>query len=684
MSEIIKQITENEKDMLRFLKEAPIVIPENNPIAGFDLFDPQKITPPFLPRDMDKGDNLHFSMGITFLTYGFKGVAQKARKALATAENAERKASLTAIASVYDAVCEFILRHAQAVENKLADCEENEKERLEKLLAVLKKIAEDKPETLYEAVQCYYFAWKLRGVLNTSTMGRLDQYLYPFYKHDIEAGIITEQEAFELICALCERANDSGSGDTLMNVMLGGQTAEGKDLSNDLSVIMTRASIKVAKAEPHLNYRYHKGMREDLLEALSQLQAMGMGQATLYNDEVIIPALIKAGIPKEYAYDYTNDGCTEITIDQKSTIFFDKFDTVKCMELALFNGEPPELPGKAMVGYWNRYVPAGEWQTTLELGYKSGDAENAESFEEVFECCKRQMVYQLNQIGGRLIDNYRRMQSESVAPAFLNGSFEETLSSGEDCHRKGLPVECLTMFSGSIPTVADCLAAIKTVVFERKSYSMKELLSALRANFEGYEVMRRELLNAPKFGNDHDLPDSIAAELAELFCDTMHELGRSRGIIIWPALLGYLFVQEAFFTGATPDGRKWKDPIAEHYSATPGKATKGPTALICSVGKANLAKAFGTAPIHITLTRSIVPNDKNGAKLMRTIADAAVEKNFVALNLAVYDVERLKQAQLDPENNADIIVRVWGYSARFIDLSDEMQEHIIRRTGGCE
>lgn len=668
-----------KEDMLRFLREAPVVIPEEGTIAGFTLFDPKEVRPPELPRDMHLYDNLHFSMGTTFLTYGFAGVAERAGQAVRPDMPEERSASLTAICEVYQAICRFIERHAQEAGRQMETAEGQRRERLEGMREDLTVLSAGRPRTFHQAVQAYYFAWKLRGILNTSTMGRLDQYLYPFYAADIENGTETPESALALICELWELVNQSGSGDTLMNVMLGGQTPEGEDLTNDLSVLMLKATGRVAKAEPHVNYRYHKGMREDFLEEAARVQLLGIAQATMYNDEVLIPALLAAGIPQEYAYDYTNDGCTEIIIDQKSTIFFDKFDIVKCFELAFFNGNPPPLPGEAKVGYWNRYLPAGEWTTTLETGFASGDMAGAKTFEECLEAFRRQFRYQMMRSLTNLIENYKKICSEDVAPALLNGSFEETLSTGMDCHRDGLPVQCINMFAGSIPTVADCLAAIRETVFEKKLFTIAELQQAVAADFEGYEPMRRQLLAAPKFGNDIDSVDLLAADIAELFCDLVKEAGDAHGVVVWPSLLGYLFVQESYFTGATPDGRHWKDPIAEHYSPTPGRAVNGPTAVMCSCGKGPLKRAFGTAPVQISLSRSVVARDEQGLAVVRALTEAAVKKDFVMLNIGIYDVDVLREARKHPEQYEDIIVRVWGYSARFIDLSDEMQRHVIAR-----
>ncbi len=677
--EFIEKIAALRDEMLRFLEQAPVVIPDEGTIAGFTLFDPEKIKPPRYPKEAEAYDNLHFSMGTTFLQYGFAGVADRAEQALSPDMPPERRANLEAVRDVYRAVCVFIDKHAQAAKERMREAQGERLADLSVMYDTLTRLASDAPRTFRDAVQAYYFAWKLRGVLNTAAMGRLDQYFYPFYKADLENGVETEESALSLICQLWELVNQSGSGDTLMNVMLGGQTADGKDLANDLSVLMLKATARVAKAEPHVNYRYHKGTRADFLQAAAEVQLLGIAQATMYNDETLIPALTEAGIPREYACDYTNDGCTEIIIDQKSTIYFDRFDIVKCFELAFFNGNPPPLPGRAEARYWTHNAPAQEWRSMLEEGYESGDMAKAETFEECCEIFRRQFRYQLLKALDRLADRYEHILSDCVAPPLLNGSYEETLSTGLDCNRGGLPVQCLTMFAGSIPTVADCLAAIRETVFEKKLFTVREIQQAVAANFEGYEMMRRQLLKAPKFGNDIDSVDFLAADIANLFCDTVKEAGDRRGFVIWPALLGYIFVQEACFTGATPDGRKWKDPIAEHYSPTPGRAVNGPTAVMRSCGKGPLRRAYGTAPVQLSLSRSAVPKNEQGFQIVQALTEAAVKQGFVMLNIGIYDLDVLEKARENPEQYEDVIVRVWGYSARFIDLSDEMQRHVMAR-----
>ncbi len=674
----IDAIRYQEAEMLRFLGEAPIVLPTDSRIAGYTVLNTKEFAPPKYDPEWNIADNLHFSMGTTYLTYGFGGVAERAYANM-EGKDEEAKQTLLSVAHVYEGVVSYIKRHIDEIDARIGEASPEARENLAYMREKLWEIAYGAPKTLGGAAQAFYLAWKLRGTLNTATIGRLDQYLYPFYRNDIDSGRLTEEEALDIMCDLWGRFNASGSGDTLMTLTLGGQNQDGEDEANDLSVLMLKASCIVHQPEPHVHIRYHKNTREDFMNQAAKLQVLGGGQGSIYNDEVIIPSLVDAGIPLCHACNYATDGCTELIIDRKSGIRFTNIDSVKCLEYALFNGNPPPLPGPAVTKYWTHRTEAKEWQTTLVPPCDSGDVSEATCFEEVYDAYCRQFIYQITRKTKRLIGAHRYFKENSVTPSFLNGSYDECLESGADSFRGGLPVDCLMMFAGSLTTVADSLAALKHVVFDKKHYTMREVLDALAANYEGYEAMRRELADAPKFGNDNDMVDLIAADLAKLFIDTTKKVGDEENIRIWPALLGYLFVQEAHFTGATPDGRRWKDPIAEHYSATPGKAVNGPTALISSAAKGPLKRAYGTAPVHVTLPRTLVPINEEGESLIKRLVRVAVKKEFLMLNIGIYDVDAMRKAQKNPEKYADLIVRVWGYSARFIDLSEDMQEHVIAR-----
>lgn len=174
-----------------------------------------------------------------------------------------------------------------------------------------------------------------------------------------------------------------------------------------------------------------------------------------------------------------------------------------------------------------------------------------------------------------------------------------------------------------------------------------------------------------------------AADLVNRICEYVEAYSREAGFGIWPALVGWKFVEEAYGSAASPDGRRYGDPIAEHYCATPGRAKNGVTALLNSIAKAPLARALGIAPVHLSLPRNFTADEAAGVAILDTIFRAAVEKGLAEYNVAVYDADLLRRAQENPEAHQDLIVRVWGFSAKFIDLSREMQDHVISRIINC-
>ncbi|MBQ7455340.1 MAG: hypothetical protein IJS53_02750 [Clostridia bacterium] len=664
---LLEAIENSRKLVLELLAVLPVRGPEaGGVIAGFTKEADIPMQPHWPhPFFLMAGDNRHYPMGKTYLRYGFRGVAERAEKnALAPDKTPEARANLLAARDEYNALAGFAARHADAVDDPA-------------LKADYLQLASGAPLTFRQAVQAFYLLWRVRSVGCTGSIGRLDQHLYPFYRADMEAGRLTEDEALSILCELWEKLNAVASGDTLVTLMLGGSGPDGADETNDLSCLMLRASLAVRKTEPHVSVRLHEKTRADFRALVSQVHLLGHGQAAVYYDANILPVLIAHGVPAEYACRYCTNGCTEVVLDGAGKIEFDPMDAVKTVELTLNRGAEPALPGDTVGYYWTRNVPPVEQKSTCDPGFDSGDwTASKEALRAAFD---RQLVHQFRYHIDRLMRRRSDMRAFGLAHALLNASFDTLLESGGDAVRGDLPCDVWMLFAGSLPTAADALTALNRAVFEEKRYTSQEIMNALAANFEGCEEMRARLRGLPKFGNDNDEADAEAARLCALFCDTLEACSRENGVLIWPALIGYLFVQEALFTGATPDGRRWKDPIGEHFSPTPGCAVNGPTALMLSAAKAPLKRAFGVAPVHISLPRSAASDREKSLETLAQLVDAGEKLGFNMLDISIYDAEEMREAQKDPENHADLIVRVWGYSARFIDLSDEMQEHVIAR-----
>jgi len=619
------------------------------------------------PWEVLGADNQHFAMNMeTVLRLGFAGIARQARKNSASLTG-EEAGYLEAIAHCYEAAMGFVAAHADEAEVQLVSASGEERQRLERIAHNCRALSEREPRTFSEAVQLSWFAWCIRRCGWGGTIGRLDQHLYPFYKTDLESGRLTREAAFELLCELWEGYNRATRGDTLSNLILGGQDRNGNDATNKMSYLMIDVALAVRKSEPQLSVRIHKNMPQDFLDKIAELQLLGHGQGAIYHDECIIPELVKLGVPLSSARNYANDGCTEVTIDGESGISMAQMEAVKSLELTIFNGQQ------------NPRLDDEEIHTVCKSGFSTGDFSAMTSFEEVYDAFLRQYLYQVDALMNWLCDCIRSEQEDGVSLPFLAGTFPECLKSGRDPFRGGFTVPCQVIFSGSIPTVADGLAAIRQVVFEEKACTPTDLLDALRVDFVGHEPLRRRLLHAPKFGNDDDRVDEIAADIARCFCERVRQHPTPTGKPIWPALYNFTFNNCAKTVGATPDGRRWKDPIAEHYSPTPGRAKSGPTAVIRSACKGPLNEACGAALFHISLSRDVVPQNAQGRTLLKQLLNTALELGVAIMSTAIYDVDMMRDAKLYPVRHEDLVVRVWGYSARFIDLAEDMQDHIIAR-----
>ena len=676
--EYIHKVAESYREAI---KESPIFIPDSGVIAGPRRFykdNPMEIWKRLEDEELFLGiDNCHFPMNSSFLQLGYRGIIEKASSQRDDL-SLEQKEFLEAIRKVYEAAEKYIFRHALEAQCKYNEAGFNEMQRFSVIANNCRVLSEGKPQNFMQAVQLFWFSWRLRGIF-TSSIGRLDQYLYHFYKNDIEQGSLTKEEALDVLIELWEAFNDAGTGDTLKNLMLGGVDSEGEDSTNELSYLMLEASIVVRKPEPHINVRIHSSTPKEFIQKVVELQLIGQGQPTIYNDDLLIASLTQYGVPLESARNYSNDGCTELVIDGESGIVFLQMEAVKSLELTLFNGEENKTLPKAMTKKWTNSMPEFKPKTNLKLGYKSGDLTKMGSFEEVYEAFIKQYLYQTDRMLQVLCSDMHWLKDEGVSSPFLSGTFPICLEKAVDPFRGGFNVECYQLLSGSITTAADSLAAIKKVVFEDGYCNIGELLEAVQSNFDGCEELRQRLINAPKFGNDDDFVDCIAADIAKRFCEYVLNYPTPNGKPVWPGLYNIDFNTFTKILGATPDGRKAGDPIAEHFSPTPGRAKNGPTAVINSAVKAPLSLGVASSPLHITLSRDNVPMNETGKSLLEHLLISSLKMGVVVLNTAIYDEEVLKKAKANPEYYGDIVVRVWGFNARFVDLTEDLQDHIIER-----
>ena len=626
-------------------------------------------------------DNHHYPLGTAFHEYGLSGIASLAEKCAIDNSDETVCELYEGIAAVYQALCAKFAGFSAWVLKKMdSEDDANRKSRMAVTADMMKRLASGRPDSFRDALGLEYLIWLIRTICTGGAcIGCFDRHLVSFYEKDIADGRLTDEEALGYLKEVWLGMNVRGSGDTLTNVVVGGMDAEGNDASSMLSVLMVRASIELsAYSEPHMTVRCHRKMRRDLFEAMLELQLKGGGQGTFSNDDIVLPALLRRGYTPETAAVYTPDGCTEFLSDGHSTITFNHIDAAGTFELAFNNGRYTEFERKPVPYFHKNNTPKVVMPDCRE-GFESGSFDEAENFEEVFEAFMRQYLYQLDNRMNELKEHHELWSREATGSLFANGTYSDVLVSGIGMFRGGLKETCYMVFAGSVPAAADCLAAVKKWVFDEKKYTISEIRKALEVNYVGYGRMQTDLKSAPKFGNDDDSVDLIAAEIVRRFCERTEEYSRKEEIRIVPALIGWKFLEEGYAVGPTPDGRNYGDGIAEHFNAAPGNAKSGPTAVLLSASKAPLSMAAGTAPIHISLPSGVFHGNAEGMEILRSLNEAAMKLGIMYFNVAIYNEEKLLDAQKHPERYEDLIVRVWGFSAKFIDLAREMQNHVISR-----
>ena len=652
-------------------------IPDAGVIAGAEKLD--NVFPFPCPEEWSIGeDNSHYPLSYAFLIEnGIPALMARAEASLARVQAEENRLRLEAILLFLRLFKSFIGSHAALAESR-ARVDTNDVRRLLRIARNCHALTEGAPQSFEQALQLFYFAWRLRSVNHTSCIGRMDVQLGRSYARSIAAGM-TRQEAHDLICELVRKLNAMGTGDTLMNVMLGGVDEDGHDVSSDLGVLIMECCGELGLSEPHVNIRYHAKTPDFFKRAVEALISRCQGQGTLYVDEHIIPQLVRRGVPLRVARCYANDGCTEVTLEGNAGIFFWQMESMKSLELALFNGrESPNAP-HVPVRKWNRRFQPKPYESGLEIGFESGEVTLCKTFDDFMACFYRQYDHQLarycQRISQAILEHKQsdRFQTSLLAQCMI----PRVLDTGLEPVRGGYGCDNYQLLSGSIPTVADSLYAVKEAVFDRRICTMGELMDALRENFEGHELLQAQLRAIAKFGNDEDGVDMIASEVACHFCAFVEGYPFPHGVQVFPGMYNIDFLMFASILGATPDGRDAGDAIGCHYSPTPNRAVKGATAALFSASKGDLPRGLAASPVYLTLPRLV---DADYPQIISSLLYGCEALRLPIVNLSIVDTAELEDARVHPEKHRDLVVRVWGYNAYFVDLDDDLQLHIINRT----
>ena len=552
------------------------------------------------------------------------------------------------------------------------------KAELEAVAAICRKVPAHPAETFPEALQAVYFiqiAIQIEANGMSISLGRPDQFLLPYYRADLESGRLTEEAALEWIEAFYLKLSETdkiysnratrflqgpGHGQVFT---LGGVDKDGNDATNELSRLFLLADRDIRLVQPDFAVRVHPGTPEDFLTEASINIRAGLTKPKMLNDPVIIESMVDYGCSLEDARDWGCLGCTETVVNGKTDSWGNagQINLAKCLELALNNG-------RCM-------------QTGIRMGPETGDPAGFADFDAVLDAFKTQVRYFVKYLV--LFDNIiDRCHAEVVPVPLLSTCIDGCLERGIEFNRGGAVYNTSSPVGVGPITAGDSLAAIKTLVFDRKAVSLTDLVDALKADFEGREPLRQMLINrAPKFGNDDDTVDALCNQILRIYCDELRLYTNPRGGPFIGALY-YLTANIPFGhrTAASADGRKNGEPLNDGgISPVHGRDRKGATAVAKSVGKLEHVKA----PHGCILNQRIHPtvldgDDKIGLfnSYMRTFMDLGGWHT----QMNVVTTETLRAAQAEPDNYRDLVIRVAGYSAYFTQLEEEVQNDIIDRT----
>jgi pyruvate formate-lyase/glycerol dehydratase family glycyl radical enzyme len=574
------------------------------------------------------------------------------------------------------AVIAFANRYADEAE-RLAAAEQDaaRKAELLEIARICRKVPAEPAETFPEAVQSFWF---IHLVIQLESNGhsispmRFDQYSFPFYEAS-KASMPAEkaQELLDLMWIKLNALNKVRDENStmafagypmFMNIIAGGQDREGKDATNELSLMLLQAAANTKLYAPSLSVRIHEGTPDVLYMKAAEVSRMGLGVPAYFNDRIIIPALLSRGLTLEDARDYGIIGCVEPQVGGKTEGWHDAafFNMAKVIELVLNSGYDP--------------------RTGKQVGPQTGTVNEMKTFDDVMAAYTKQMEYFVGLMchADNMVD---LAHGQNVPLPFLSSLVEDCIGRGKSLQEGG----AIYNFSGpqgvGVANAGDALTAIKKLCFDEKAISLPELKDIIDKDFEGAEEIRQMLINrAPKYGNDDDYADEIAVESANIYCREVNKYHNPRGGQFQPGLYpASANVPFGGVCGATPDGRKKGTPLADGVSPIGGFDISGPTATVNSVAKLDHQVTSNGTLLNQKFHPNAVKGDE-GLRNLIAITETYFKNGGLHVQYNVIDRNTLLEAQKKPDDYNSLVVRVAGYSAFFTALDKSLQDDIISRT----
>jgi len=700
--EVASDWVEEELDTIALREEAPFYLSDGTKeTLRAEVFDYwrgkqvynriMEVLPSEIQQATDEGLFFHYYLNRTIghitvdyervLKKGFLGLKAEVEDELKRIDYEKRGCLkkihlLQAMSLCCDAAIRFAERYADEAE-RLATAESDPVRRaeLEQIAEICRWVPAHPARTFREALQSFWFVHLILNLETNSYAigpGRFDQYMYPYYRADIDAGRLTREQAGELLACLWIKFNEltvvkeggtakaSTTYNDFQNLNLGGQTIEGQDATNELSYLCVDVIGQLKLPQPQIAALISEKTPDQFLMKACEVISLGFGLPAVFNDDEKVQALLHKGKTLEDARLGGINGCVELVAPGKDNMASSGYLSMpKCLELALNNGINP--------------------LTGTQLGPRTGDPCDFTSFGQLMGAFRQQLAHAIEL--KTVYDGIARQAYAEFCPVpFTSLLISDCLEKGRDYHDGGARYNLPLICGVGTGTMADSLAAIKKLVCDEEKMSLEELVTALRADFAGYERLRQMLLNrAPKWGNGDGYVDTLAHDVVEMFCDELEKHCNAEGVPYAANMIPTTtHIWFGSLNGATPDGRLAETPLSEGISPVQGMDTNGPTAVLRSMARLDHARCCGTL-----LNMKFHPSALSGEEGLHKFAHLI--RTYFKLGghhtqFNVVSAETLRAAQEHPEEHRNVIVRVAGYSDYFVRLSRDLQDEIISRT----
>ena len=603
------------------------------------------------------------------LTKGMGGIINDAKTALEKldAKESDKAAFLESIIIVGEGFIRWAERYAELAEKTALTAGSERRAELLEIAQICRNVPKNPAKSFKEAMQSLVFAHLAMHIEQDGwsiSLGRFDQYMYPYYKADIDGGKITKEDAWEFLISLwmkfMEAVGSSILSPTFQNLTIGGTKSDGTDAVNELSHLCLDATAATRFTQPPLSLRWHENLSPDMWAHAMELIGQGMGMPALFNEDVIISAFVRNGVSREEAASFGIIGCVEPGIAGKmqGVTAGGHLNCAKALELALFDG---------------RSLTTGK-----QISIRTGEGKDIKTYEELLEAYRKQSQY-LSAVNALSANVSGSIQALYGHCPLMSSLLDDCIATGKDMVEGGTRYSFSGVAVFGTSDTCDSVMALKKLVFEDERYSMEEVCQALEADFDGYGEMRAEMQRLSlKFGNDIAEVDELTNTLNEMHADFTLLHPDSRGGIftcgVWPVMN---HVSSGYNTGALPNGHKKGMPLADGVGACHGADKSGPTALLRSVSKLNNPKHWPAGnTCNIKLPGAVSQN----TAVIGSLSSAFMKLGGQELQINVVDSATLRAAQQNPEQYEDLVVRVAGFSSYFNVLSTDVQNEIIART----